>query len=76
MTPPRPPASSGFNCIGECDRRKLCNRPRSPQHGDVMFLSKTNLFCILLTIILLTKGMFFKLIYVIFYWPLRRINVH
>ena len=52
MTPPQPPASSGFNCIRECNRRTSRDRPRSPQHGNVMFLSETNLFSILLTIIL------------------------
>ncbi len=52
MTNPRPPATSSFNCIGECDRRTSGDQPRSPQHGEVMFLSETNIFSILLNIIL------------------------
>ncbi len=38
--PPRPPASSGFNCIGKFDRRTLRNPPRSLQHGDAIFYVK------------------------------------
>ena len=48
---PRPPASSGSNLTGECDRRTSRDRYRSPQHGDAMFLSEANFFYILLTII-------------------------
>ena len=36
----RPPASSGFNFTGECDRRTSCDRYRSPQYGDAIFLMK------------------------------------
>ena len=49
---PRPPASSGSNFIGECDRRMSRDRSRSPQHGDAIFLRETNCFFILLPIIL------------------------
>ena len=49
---PRPPASSGFNFTGECDRRMSRDRYRSPQHGDAIFSCKTNFCFILLTIIL------------------------
>ena len=49
---PHPPASSGFNFTGECNRRTLRNRYQSPQHGNAIFLCQTNFFFILLTIIL------------------------
>jgi hypothetical protein len=49
---PCPLASSGFNFIGECDRRMLRNRSWSLQHGDVIFIDETNIFFILLTNIL------------------------
>ncbi len=45
-------ASSGFNFIGECDHRMLHNQSQSTQHGDVIFIDRTNIFFILLTIIL------------------------
>jgi len=48
---PRPPASSGSNFTCECVRLTSRDRYRSPQHGDAMFLSETNFFYILLTII-------------------------
>ncbi len=41
---PRPPASSGFNFTGECDRRTSCDRYRSSQYGDAIFLHETNCF--------------------------------
>ncbi len=49
---PRPLASSGFNFIGECDCRMLHDQSQSTQHGDVIFIGETNIFFILLTIIL------------------------
>ncbi len=49
---PCPLASSGFNLIGECDHLILCDQSQSPQHGDVIFIDETNIFFILLTIIL------------------------
>jgi hypothetical protein len=49
---PRPPASSGFNFIGECNRRVLCNQSQSLQYGDVIFIDESNIFFILLSIIL------------------------
>jgi hypothetical protein len=49
---PQPLASSGFNFIGECDRHMLRNRSQSMQRGDVIFIDETNIFFILLTIIL------------------------
>ncbi len=49
---PRPLASSSFNFIGECDCRMLCNWSQSTQHGAVIFIDETNIFFILLTIIL------------------------
>jgi hypothetical protein len=45
-------ASTGFNFIGECDRCMLCNWSQSKQHGDVIFIDETNIFFIILTIIL------------------------
>ncbi len=50
--PPRPSASSGFNFIGECNCRLLHDWSQSLQHGDVIFIDETNIFFILLTIIL------------------------
>ena len=52
MIYPNPPAPSGFNFKGECDRRMSRDRYRSPQHGDAIFRCKTNFCFILLTIIL------------------------
>ena len=52
MISPRPPASSGFNFKGECDRRMSHDRPWSAQYGDAIFLRETNCFLILLSIIL------------------------
>ncbi len=49
---PRPLASDSFNFIGECDRRMLRNWSQSTQHGDVILIYVTNIFFILLTIIL------------------------
>ena len=49
---PQPLASGGFNFIGECDCRMLRNWPLSTQHGNVNFIDETNIFFILLTIIL------------------------
>ncbi len=45
-------ASSSFNFIGECDRCMLCNQSQSTQHGNVIFIDETNVYFILLTIIL------------------------
>ena len=44
-------ASSGFNFIGECDRRMLRDWSLSLQHGNVIFIDETNIFFIFLTII-------------------------
>ena len=52
MIYPNPPAPSGFNFKGECDRRMSRDRARSPQHGDAIFRRETNFFFILFTIIL------------------------
>ena len=49
---PWPLASSGFDFIGECDRHMLHNRSQTTQHGNVIFIDETNIFFILLTIIL------------------------
>jgi hypothetical protein len=49
---PQPLASSGFNFIGECDGRMFCDQSQSMQHGNVIFIDETNIFFILLTIIL------------------------
>ncbi len=38
--------------IGECDCRVLRNRSQSTQHSNVIFIDETNIFFILLTIIL------------------------
>ena len=53
---PRPPASSGSNLTGECDRRTSHDRYQSPQHGDAIFYVKLTfplfywlLFCMPLT---------------------------
>ncbi len=53
---PRLLASSGFEFIGECDCRMLRNWPLSMQHGNVIFIDETNIFFILLTIILQVLG--------------------
>jgi hypothetical protein len=45
--PPRPPASSGFKIIAECDRLTSHGGARSPQHGDAIFSSENNSFFIL-----------------------------
>ncbi len=45
-------ASRGFNFIGECDHHMLSNRSQSMQNGNVIFTDETNIFFILLTIIL------------------------
>ncbi len=50
--PPKPPASSGSNFIGECNRRTSHNLSRSLQHGNVTFINKTNCSVIIFTIIL------------------------
>ncbi len=49
---PRLLASSGFTFIGECDCCMLHNQSQSTQHSDVIFIDETNIFFILLTIIL------------------------
>ncbi len=49
---PRPLASSGFNFICECECHMLCNWSQSTQDGNVIFIDETNIFFILLTIIL------------------------
>jgi hypothetical protein len=50
--PPKPPASSGSNFTGECDRRTSRDQSRSLQHGDVLFIDDTNFSFIYLFIIL------------------------
>ncbi len=47
-----PPASSGFNFLGECNCSALCNQSWSAQHGDAFLLCETNEFFILFNIIL------------------------
>jgi len=42
IIPPRPPASSDFKLIGECDWPTLHGGARSPQHGDAIFKEKKN----------------------------------
>ncbi len=49
---PWPLASSGFNYIGECDPHMLRDRSQSTHHGNLTFIDETNVFFILLTIIL------------------------
>jgi hypothetical protein len=49
---PQPLASSSFNFIGECDRHMFCNWSQSTQPGNVIFIDETNIFFILLNIIL------------------------
>jgi hypothetical protein len=49
---PQPLASSGFNFIGECDHHMLHDQSQSMQHGNVIIIDETNIFFILLTIIL------------------------
>jgi hypothetical protein len=72
--PPKPPASSGSNFTGECDRCTLHDQYQSPQYGDVTFINKTNCSVILFTIILQAaawrargqKVSFYKLLVVLF----------
>ncbi len=53
MIPPRLPASrSGSSFEGKSDRSTMCDRARSAQHGDAIFLGATNLIFILFAIIL------------------------
>jgi hypothetical protein len=49
---PQPLASSCFNFLDECDCRMLRDWSQSMQHRDVIFIDETNIFFILLTIIL------------------------
>ncbi len=49
---PRPLASCGFHFRGEYDRCMLRNQSQSMQHGDVIIIDETNIFFLLLTIIL------------------------
>ncbi len=49
---PQPPASSGFNFIGECHCHMMRNQSHSTQHGNIILINETNIFFILLTIIL------------------------
>jgi len=49
MIYPNPPAPSGFNFKGECDRRMSRDRARSPQHGDAIFYLHLLFFCMPLT---------------------------
>ena len=49
---PQPLASSGFNFIGECDCHMVHDQSQSMQHNNVIFIDETNIFFILLTIIL------------------------
>ncbi len=45
-------ASSSFNFIGECDCCMLHDWSQSTQHGNVNFIDETNIFFILLTVVL------------------------
>ena len=56
MIPHDPPAPSGSNWIGKCDHRTSCNRSRWFRCGDVFYIDKTNLFFILLTIVLFASA--------------------
>ena len=47
-----PPAPSGSNFTGECDRRKSCDRSGSLRSGDVIFIDETKKTFILFTTIL------------------------
>ena len=47
-----PPAPSGFNFRGKCDRRTSRDLSRSSRSGDVIFIDVTNKTFILFTIIL------------------------
>jgi hypothetical protein len=42
---PWPLASSSFNFIGECDCHMLRNWFQPTQHGDVIFIDETNIWC-------------------------------
>ena len=76
--PPRPPASRGFNFIGEFDRPTLHGGAGSKQNGDVFVYVKLLsvplfywlLSCRPLNSELADKRFVFKLIYVFFYRPL------
>ena len=79
----RPPASSGFNFTGECDRRTSCDRYRSPQYGDAIFLMKRTVsFYFIdyyyrpLTGAHWDKRYVFLVNTCAFFWPLHRINAH
>ena len=52
MIPPRLPASSGSNFLGEWNHCTSHNRAPSALHGDAIFLHETNFIFILLAIIL------------------------
>ena len=56
MIPHDPPAPSGSNWIGKCDHRTSRNRSRWFRCGDVFYIDKTNLFFILLTIVLFASA--------------------
>jgi hypothetical protein len=49
---PQPLAFSSFNFLGEYDCHMLHDWSQSRQHGDVFFIDETDIFFILLTIIL------------------------
>jgi len=44
IIPPRPPASSDFKLIGECDWPTLHGGARSSQHGNAIFKEKKSFF--------------------------------
>ena len=50
-----PPAPSGFNFRGKCDRRTSRDRSRSSRSGDAIFIDVTNKSFILVTILLITS---------------------
>ncbi len=52
MIPPRSPASSGSNFLGEWNCHTSHDRAPSALHGDALFLHETNSIFILLAIIL------------------------
>jgi hypothetical protein len=53
--PHKPPAPSGSDFGGKCNRRTSHDGARSSKHGDVLFIDCTNSSVILLTILLITS---------------------
>ena len=56
MIPHDPPAPRGSNWIGKCNHRTSRNRSRWFRCGNVFYIDKTNLFFILLTIVLFASA--------------------